>query len=84
MRIFGVCNHNPETSIWAHIRLGGVAGMGQKPPDICGVIACSACHDVIDGRQKCDLTRVQLESHILHALVKTLKLLDSEGALSVK
>ena len=76
VRIYGVCNHNPETTVLAHLRLGGVAGMGQKPPDFpgCFVFACSNCHDVIDGRQKSDLTRVQIESHILHAVVKTAKI----------
>ena len=78
VRIYGVCNHNPETSVWAHIRLGGVAGMGQKPPDLAGVIACSNCHDAIDRRTKTDLTQVQLESHILHALVRTLKIVAEQ------
>ena len=34
VRIPGVCNGNPETSVLAHIRLA----------------ACSACHDEIDRR----------------------------------
>ena len=84
VRIYGVCNHNPETSVWAHIRLGGVAGMGLKPPDICGVVACSACHDAIDGRTKTDLSQVQLESHILHALVRTLKLVSQHCEIKLK
>lgn len=49
-RIPGICNHNPETSVWAHVNRGGISGVGQKAPDICGGIACSSCHDVIDGR----------------------------------
>ena len=50
VRIPGICNHNPETSVWAHlnsIRWG--AGRGIKAKDVCGLIACSACHTVIDG-----------------------------------
>lgn len=50
LRIPGVCNGNPETTVLCHIRRGHVAGMGQKPPDICGVFGCSNCHDVMDGR----------------------------------
>ena len=46
----GCCNHNPETTVLAHLRLFSMAGMGAKPPDWCAVFACSACHDALDGR----------------------------------
>ncbi len=52
IRIETVCNRNSETVVLAHLnnkRLFGV-GMGQKVPDIFGAHACSACHDVVDGR----------------------------------
>jgi len=84
VRIYGHCNYDPATTIWAHIRVGGVAGMGQKPPDLCGVLACSGCHDVIDGRTRTDLTRVQLDSHILHGMVRTLKIVDESYKLVKK
>ena len=84
VRIYGVCNYNPETTVLAHIRLGGVAGMGQKPPDLAGVFACSSCHSVIDGRTPTDLTRVQLESHMLHGLVRTLKIVSEEYEVKKK
>jgi hypothetical protein len=32
------------------VNRGGISGIGQKAPDICGGIACSSCHDEIDGR----------------------------------
>ena len=48
MRIPGVCNHNPETTVLCH--LGG-GGMGTKQPDILGAWGCSDCHDVVDGRR---------------------------------
>lgn len=50
VRIPGVCNGNPETSVLAHIRLAGLCGTGIKPPDLIATIACSACHDEIDRR----------------------------------
>ena len=50
VRIPGVCNGNPETSVLAHIRLTGLCGTGIKPPDLIATIACSACHDEIDRR----------------------------------
>ena len=46
----GVCNFDPETTGLAHVRRGGVAGVGQKPPDLCGIHSCSRCHDALDGR----------------------------------
>lgn len=40
VRIPGVCNGNPETSVLAHIRLTGLCGTGTKPPDLIATIAC--------------------------------------------
>jgi hypothetical protein len=47
VRIPGVCNFNPETTVLAH--LGG-AGMGAKSHDMHGAWACSECHALVDGR----------------------------------
>ena len=45
------CNGNRETTVLAHYRLSGYAGMGTKPDDFAfGAWACSACHDIVDGR----------------------------------
>lgn len=78
VRIPGVCNSNPETTVLAHIRLGGVGGMGMKPPDICGVHACASCHDLIDGRRSSELTQMARESYILHGLLRTLEVVWRE------
>lgn len=45
-----VCNHDPETTVLAHLRFFGWAGIAQKPSDLLAVFACSACHDAIDRR----------------------------------
>lgn len=45
IRLEGICNGNPETTVFAH--LNG-AGMGTKHIDIFGAYACSACHAVVD------------------------------------
>jgi len=51
VRLHGVCNFNSETVVWAHANgLAAGKGMGMKSPDALGSYACSACHDVIDGR----------------------------------
>ena len=70
LRIPGVCNFNPETTVLAHIRRGGIGGVGVKPPDICGVHACSACHDYIDGRVPREIR--DLDTYILEGLCRTL------------
>jgi ferredoxin len=78
VRIAGVCNHDPETTVLAHIRRGGVAGMGQKPPDTCGVWACSSCHDAIDKRDgKCS------DSDLLEAMCRQLAFYDKHEILTV-
>lgn len=46
------CNYDPSTTIFAHYRHFGWAGTAQKPNDLLGCFACSACHDAIDGRRK--------------------------------
>lgn len=52
IRIPGICNSNPETTVLAHYRLPGTCGMGLKPPDLLGAWACSACHDEVDRRTR--------------------------------
>ena len=48
LRIPGVCNHNPETVVFAHLK--GNKGIGTKNHDLFGVYSCSDCHDWLDGR----------------------------------
>ena len=50
LRLLSICNGDPATSVLAHIRRAGNAGTGMKPPDVSGIVCCSACHDVLDGR----------------------------------
>lgn len=50
VRLPGICNGNPQTTVLAHYRLAGISGMGIKAPDLIGAWACSACHDECDRR----------------------------------
>ncbi|MEW5607976.1 MULTISPECIES: DUF1364 domain-containing protein [Pseudomonas] len=52
VRIPGICNGNPETTVLAHYRMAGTCGVGSKPHDLQGAWACSTCHDACDGRIK--------------------------------
>lgn len=71
VREVGVCNHNPETSVWAHWRQIGISAAGLKAPDLLGCIACSDCHDFIDGRSHPGVTREQRELVHLRAIMRT-------------
>ena len=75
-----VCNGNPETTVLAHI--GHNRGMGIKCADYFAVYACSACHDVIDGRVKTDYF-YDLELEKLRALEETQSILFNKGLLKL-
>jgi len=42
VRIAGVCNFNPETTVLAHLRMAGVTGKGMKEKELLGAWCCSA------------------------------------------
>lgn len=52
IRIPGVCNFNPETTVLCHIRMAGITGVGMKASDLLGAHGCSACHDEVDRRTR--------------------------------
>jgi hypothetical protein len=81
VRLPGVCNFNPETSVLAHGRLSGISGTGLKSPDWYGAIACSACHDEIDGRTRV-LERDFVKLAFYEGMVRTLKRWTERGLLA--
>ena len=73
------CLHSFETVVLAHVRRGGTAGIGQQPPDLCGVYACAACHDLIDARKHlANLTRQDIDVAVLAGLCRTLAIVSKE------
>ncbi len=76
LRLMGICNFDPETTVLAHVRRGGVAGYGQKPPDICGIWACSNCHDAMDGRL--GPMKIPADTDVLEGLNRTLAMVWKE------
>lgn len=80
IRIPGVCNGNPETTVLAHYRLAGTCGTGLKPNDEQAAWGCSACHDECDRRTR------HIESdtaRLCHAegVMRTQQILRGEGKL---
>lgn len=61
MRLEGICNGDPETTVWSHWPgLAGDRGMGLKSLDLAGCYTCSACHDAIDGRGNISVPRTDV------------------------
>lgn len=84
IRMYGVCNHDPETTVLAHLRMMGITGMGQKSPDALGAWACSACHDVVDGRKKSDFERDYVRMCFYEGVLRTqYQLLKDEYLVAV-
>ena len=75
----GCCNHDPATTVLAHLRMFGWAGTAQKPPDFLGVFACSECHDALDRRNRAtewgydDVLRALGETLIIQSRMGNLK-----------
>ena len=80
VRIPGICNRDPSTTVLAHYRLEGTCGVGIKPNDLLGAWACSSCHDECDRRtRKIDADSAAL-AH-LEGIIRTLDILIREGVV---
>lgn len=83
LAIQGWCNYNPETTVFAHYpdgsggsnKLGGEIGNGGY--------ACHACHQVVDGRVKHDISIADLEYYMRRSVKRTLIRLIEKGFLKV-
>jgi len=80
VRIFSVCNGDPETTVLAHLNGGG---MGRKRHDLVACWACSDCHAWLDGgyAQMGD-DRATRDLVHLEAVVRTQEVLIEEGVIT--
>ncbi len=81
VRLPGICNGNPETTVLAHYRITGISGMGMKSPDAIAAYACSACHDAIDRRSNTDLERDYVKLAHAEGVFRTQAQLIKEGRI---
>jgi hypothetical protein len=82
VRLPGICNGDPATTVLAHYRLAGLCGTGIKPPDLIGAHCCSACHDEVDGRTRTGiLSRAELKAAFAEGVMRTQAALIKEGKL---
>lgn len=78
IRIPGVCNRNPETSVLCH--LSG-AGMARKSDDRQAAIGCSDCHRCVDGVEPHGFTRDERRLFLLDGVVRTQQIWITEGMM---
>ena len=81
VRIPGVCNFDPSTTIPAHRNGGGVA---MKVHDIFTAYCCSACHDVVDGRVKTEYTHEEILIWFYEGIFRTQEKVIKKGLIKVE
>jgi hypothetical protein len=81
LRIEGVCNRDPATTVLCHIRDFSHGGMGLKPSDSAGVFGCSRCHDALDRRVRNELFERDRNWYIARALIDTHARMIEKGVL---
>ena len=82
VRLGGICNHNSETVVLAHlngIRFGH--GTAQKVNDLFACYACSACHDAIDRRTHTNLDKSFVKLAHMEAVIETQMKLIEKGLI---
>ncbi len=83
MRLEGICNFNPETTVAAHYRMHGLgSGVGRKPSDLFTAHLCSSCHDAADGRA-CSHDRDIVRLRFAEAVFRTQAIGMASGAITV-
>lgn len=82
VRIPGLCNGDPATTVLAHYRMAGTCGVGIKPNDLQGAWACSACHDACDGRSRA-ISRADARQHHAEGVMRTQAILIRERVVAV-
>lgn len=81
VRVPHVCDGGGETTVLAHYRLAGYAGVGIKPDDILGAWCCGPCHAAIDGHTKTLHTTAELRRWHAEGCMRTIAALRREGLL---
>lgn len=72
IRLAGICNFDPATTVLCHFRLMGISGAGMKSPDWLGAWGCSACHAYVDTH-KDSVTQLWF----CHGVFRTLALVNA-------
>lgn len=81
VRLPGICNFDPETTVLAH--LNGY-GMGGKHHDFLGAYCCSSCHAVIDGHQSSCLDAETIKVYHYEGIFRTQQFLYNQKLIETK
>lgn len=79
IRIPGVCNRNPETTVACHLPSES-KGMGIKSDDIFITFGCSACHKALD-EHLVGISAIDRMRYMFHGMQRTWKLLIEDGLI---
>lgn len=83
LAIPGICGHDPETTVFAHLNGGSFGkGMGIKAHDIAGFFADDRCHSAYD-QHKTGLSDGDLNAALLKAVIGTWLILINDGVIVV-
>ena len=82
VRIPGVCNFNPETTILAHV--GSDKKMGGKCSDLEAAYCCSDCHTAIDGAARTPYIHIELQLWAKEGAERTRAILLNKGLIEAK
>lgn len=80
IRIGGVCNFNPETTVFCHLSGGGI---GRKVSNLHGSYGCSSCHSAIDGHIKNEHSKEELKLWHLEGVIRTQIILLEKGLIQL-
>ena len=83
LQIHPYCNGNPETVVFCHFPSED-KGMSIKSPDYWGADGCEACHAVIDGRMKTDLSKLDILECMFRGIYRTWKNRLQRGLIIAK
>lgn len=80
MRVPGVCNFNPETTVLGHLNGGG---MSSKHNDMFAAYVCSDCHAWLDGGYAKTSTRAERDLLHLQGVMRTQPILVELGLVVI-
>ena len=84
INLFPHCNYDSTTTVLAHAP-SEFKGMGNKSPDWWGADACSACHDIVDGRRHVDdITGFEIYRCHIRGVYRTIQRRVEQGLIDVE
>ena len=76
------CDGGGETTVLAHVRAFGNAGVAQKPHDFHSCYACGPCHELMDSRDWLTDGMLGWED-VLRAMMETQRRLYAAGLIGI-